>query len=186
MTEEALLEAKDQPHLLLVDDDDTFTQILARVLVRKGVRVSIANSSEAAINIAKEDPPEYAVVDLKMNGESGLVLLPKLLAIDVEMRVVILTGYSSIATAVEAIKRGACNYLCKPASVEDIFAALLTKHVDTEHLIPDSPMSVDRLEWEHIQRVLSEYDGNISATARALGMHRRTLQRKLQKRPVKR
>ncbi|AZS49954.1 DNA-binding response regulator [Entomomonas moraniae] len=186
MVAQVLFEGDDQPHLLLVDDDETFTHIMARVLVRKGLRVSIADSSEKALDIAREDLPEYAVVDLKMNGESGLVLLPKLLELDPEMKVVILTGYSSIATAVEAIKRGACNYLCKPADVDDVLAALLAKNVDADKIIPDSPMSVDRLEWEHIQRVLNEYDGNISATARALGMHRRTLQRKLQKRPVRR
>ena len=185
MSEEVLFDGDEQPHLLLVDDDETFTRIMARVMTRKGLRVSIAGSSKEALKIAEEDIPEYAVVDLKMNGESGLVLLPKLLALDADMRVVILTGYSSIATAVEAIKRGACNYLCKPADVDDVLAALLAKHVDVDNLIPESPMSVDRLEWEHIQRVLNEYEGNISATARALGMHRRTLQRKLQKRPVK-
>jgi two-component system response regulator RegA len=112
--------------------------------------------------------------------------LPKLLELDPEMRVLILTGYSSIATAVEAIKRGACNYLCKPADADDVLAALLSEHADLDTLVPENPMSVDRLQWEHIQRVLTEHEGNISATARALGMHRRTLQRKLQKRPVRR
>ena len=111
---------------------------------------------------------------------------PKLLELDAEMRVVILTGYSSIATAVEAIKRGATNYLCKPADADDVLTALLSEHADLTTLVPENPMSVDRLQWEHIQRVLAEHDGNISATARALGMHRRTLQRKLQKRPVRR
>jgi len=130
--------------------------------------------------------PDYAALDLKMDGDSGLVLLPKLLELDPEMRVVILTGYSSIATAVEAIKRGACNYLCKPADADDVLAALLSEHADLDSLVPENPMSVDRLQWEHIQRVLTEHEGNISATARALGMHRRTLQRKLQKRPVRR
>lgn len=186
MSKQVLFDGDEQPHLLLVDDDETFTRIMARVMTRKGLRVSIASSSAEAIKIAEQDIPEFAVVDLKMNGESGLVLLPKLLNLDPDIRVVILTGYSSIATAVEAIKRGACNYLCKPADVDDVLAALLVKHADVDKLIPESPMSVDRLEWEHIQRVLNEYEGNISATARALGMHRRTLQRKLQKRPVKR
>lgn len=186
MSEEVLFNSDEQPHLLLVDDDETFTRIMARAMSRKGIRVTIASSAEEALSLVEEDIPEYAVVDLKMTGESGLVLLPKLLKIDPEMRVVILTGYSSIATAVEAIKRGACNYLCKPADVDDVLAALLAKHVDVDKIIPESPMSVDRLEWEHIQRVLNEYDGNVSATARALGMHRRTLQRKLQKRPVRR
>ena len=186
MSEEPLFDAEEQPHLLLVDDDETFTRVLARAMSRRGLRVSVANSAEAGLALAERDIPDYAVLDLKMEGDSGLVLLPKLLELDSEMRVVILTGYSSIATAVEAIKRGACNYLCKPADADDVLAALLSEHADLESLVPDNPMSVDRLQWEHIQRVLTEHDGNISATARALGMHRRTLQRKLQKRPVRR
>ncbi|HYQ39104.1 MAG TPA: response regulator transcription factor [Pseudomonas sp.] len=186
MSEEPLFDAEEQPHLLLVDDDETFTRVLARAMTRRGLRVSVANSAEAGLALAERDIPDYAVLDLKMEGDSGLVLLPKLLELDSEMRVVILTGYSSIATAVEAIKRGACNYLCKPADADDVLAALLSEHADLESLVPDNPMSVDRLQWEHIQRVLTEHDGNISATARALGMHRRTLQRKLQKRPVRR
>ena len=186
MSEEVLFDAEEQPHLLLVDDDETFTRVLARAMSRRGLRVSVANSADAGLALAERDTPDYAVLDLKMDGDSGLVLLPKLLALDSEMRVVILTGYSSIATAVEAIKRGACNYLCKPADADDVLAALLSEHADLDSLVPDNPMSVDRLQWEHIQRVLSEHDGNISATARALGMHRRTLQRKLQKRPVRR
>lgn len=179
-------EGEDKPLLLLVDDDSTFTRIMARAMDRRGLRVQIACSAEEGLAIAREEVPDYAVLDLKMNGDSGLVLLPKLLEIDPEMRVVILTGYSSIATAVEAIKRGACNYLCKPADADDVLAAILSNHADLESLVPENPMSVDRLQWEHIQRVLNEHNGNISATARALGMHRRTLQRKLQKRPVRR
>ncbi|MNF43996.1 two-component system, response regulator RegA [Pseudomonas linyingensis] len=186
MSEEALFDTEEQPHLLLVDDDETFTRVLARAMSRRGLRVSVANSAEQGLLLAERDIPDYAVLDLKMDGDSGLVLLPKLLELDAEMRVVILTGYSSIATAVEAIKRGACNYLCKPADADDVLAALLSEHADLDSLVPENPMSVDRLQWEHIQRVLTEHDGNISATARALGMHRRTLQRKLQKRPVRR
>ncbi|MCM2319091.1 MAG: response regulator transcription factor [Pseudomonas sp.] len=186
MSEEALFDTEEQPHLLLVDDDETFTRVLARAMSRRGLRVSVANSAEQGLLLAERDIPDYAVLDLKMDGDSGLVLLPKLLELDSEMRVVILTGYSSIATAVEAIKRGACNYLCKPADADDVLAALLSEHADLDSLVPENPMSVDRLQWEHIQRVLTEHDGNISATARALGMHRRTLQRKLQKRPVRR
>lgn len=177
---------EEKPLLLLVDDDPTFTRIMARAMDRRGLRVQIACSAEEGLLLAQAEPPDYAVLDLKMSGDSGLVLLPKLLDIDPEMRVLILTGYSSIATAVEAIKRGACNYLCKPADADDVLAALLSNHADLESLVPENPMSVDRLQWEHIQRVLSEHNGNISATARALGMHRRTLQRKLQKRPVRR
>jgi two-component system response regulator RegA len=186
MSDEVLFEGEEQPHLLLVDDDPTFTRVMARAMSRRGLRVSTAGSAEEGLALAEQDLPDYAVVDLKMEGDSGLVLLPKLLELDAEMRVVILTGYSSIATAVEAIKRGACNYLCKPADADDVLAALLAQHADLDTLVPENPMSVDRLQWEHIQRVLSEHEGNISATARALGMHRRTLQRKLQKRPVRR
>jgi|LNFM01.1.fsa_nt_gb two-component system response regulator RegA len=183
---ESLFDGEEQPHLLLVDDDPTFTRVMARAMTRRGLRVSVAGSADEGLAVATADLPDYAVLDLKMEGDSGLVLLPKLLELDAEMRVVILTGYSSIATAVEAIKRGACNYLCKPADADDVLAALLTQHADLDTLVPENPMSVDRLQWEHIQRVLSEHEGNISATARALGMHRRTLQRKLQKRPVRR
>lgn len=186
MTDEVQFDGEEQPHLLLVDDDPTFTRVMARAMGRRGLQVSIAGSAAEGLELAKQDIPDYAVLDLKMEGDSGLVLLPKLLELDPEMKVLILTGYSSIATAVEAIKRGACNYLCKPADADDVLAALLSKHVDLDSLVPENPMSVDRLQWEHIQRVLSEHDGNISATARALGMHRRTLQRKLQKRPVRR
>ncbi len=186
MSEESLFEGEEHPHLLLVDDDATFTRVMARAMSRRGLRVSVAGSADEGLSLAREDLPDYAVVDLKMDGDSGLVLLPKLLELDPEMRVVILTGYSSIATAVEAIKRGACNYLCKPADADDVLTALLSEHADLDSLVPENPMSVDRLQWEHIQRVLAEHDGNISATARALGMHRRTLQRKLQKRPVRR
>ncbi len=186
MSEEHLFEGEEKPHLLIVDDDPTFARVLARAMTRRGLRVSVAGSAEEGFALAEQDLPDFATLDLKMDGDSGLVLLPRLLALDSEMRVVILTGYSSIATAVEAIKRGACNYLCKPADADDVLAALLAQHVEVENLVPENPMSVDRLQWEHIQRVLAENEGNISATARALGMHRRTLQRKLQKRPVRR
>lgn len=186
MTVKNLFEGGEQPHLLLVDDDETFTRVMARAMSRRGLRVSVANCADAGLALAKEDLPDYAVLDLKMEGDSGLVLLPKLLELDAEMEVLILTGYSSITTAVEAIKRGASNYLCKPADADDVLAALLSDRADLAALVPDNPMSVDRLQWEHIQRVLAEHEGNISATARALGMHRRTLQRKLQKRPVHR
>ena len=186
MSEEHSIDGEDLPHLLLVDDDPTFTRVMARAMNRRGFRVSTAGSAEEGLLLARQDLPDCAVLDLKMEGDSGLVLLPRLHELDPEMRVVILTGYSSIATAVEAIKRGACNYLCKPADADDVVTALLSEHADLDTLVPDNPMSVDRLQWEHIQRVLNEHDGNISATARALGMHRRTLQRKLQKRPVRR
>lgn len=171
--------------LLLVDDDDVFRRVLARALERRGYAVSVA-ASDAALSSAIEQPPEYAVVDLKMPGASGLVLVEKLLDLDPNTRVVMLTGYASIATAVEAIKLGAIHYLAKPCDADQVVAAL-DKSSDGDSATPvsGSPLSVDRLEWEHIQRVLAEHQGNISATARALKMHRRTLQRKLGKRPVR-
>lgn len=186
MADEMIFDGDEHPHLLLVDDDPTFARVMARALTRRGLRVSVASGAAQGLALAQRDLPEYAVLDLKLEGDSGLVLLPKLLELDEEMKVLILTGYSSIATAVEAIKRGARNYLCKPADADDVLVALLSDRAEIENLVPENPISVDRLQWEHIQRVLSEHDGNISATARALGMHRRTLQRKLQKRPVKR
>src|SRR5690606_23781763 len=125
-------------------------------------------------------------MDLKMAGDSGLVLLPRLLELDSEIRVLILAGYSSIATAVDSNKQGACTNLHKPDGAHDVLAPRMSDHVELSALVPENPMSVDRLQSEHIQRVLAEHQGNISATARALGMHRRTLQRKLQKRPVRR
>lgn len=172
-------------HILLVDDDTVFLKVMNRAIGRRGLRVSYACSARKALVIVKTDPPDYAVIDLKMEETSGLILLPKLLEEKRDMRILILTGYSSITTAVESIKRGACNYLCKPATIDDILAALLLPYtLPDDSLIPSHPISVNRLQWEHIQRVLNENNGNISATARALGMHRRTLQRRLQKRPV--
>jgi len=109
MTDEVQFDGEEQPHLLLVDDDPTFTRVMARAMGRRGLQVSIAGSAAEGLELAKQDIPDYAVLDLKMEGDSGLVLLPKLLELDPEMKVLILTGYSSIATAVEAIKRGACN-----------------------------------------------------------------------------
>ena len=132
MSDEIQVEGEELPHLLLVDDDATFTRVMARAMARRGFRVSTAGSAEEGLIIAQADLPDYAALDLKMDGDSGLVLLPKLLELDPEMRVVILTGYSSIATAVEAIKRGACNYLCKPADADDVLAALLSEHADLD------------------------------------------------------
>jgi two-component system, response regulator RegA len=172
---------------LVVDDDESLTAVLSRALRRRGFSTTAVQTAVAAIGACQEQIFDKAVVDLKLATSSGLQLIPQLLAIQPALQIVMLTGYSSIATAVEAIKLGAHNYLCKPADVDDILAAFSpktgTERIATEDL---SPPSVDRLEWEHIQRVLQEHDGNISATARALGMHRRTLQRKLNKRPVRR
>ncbi|MDR0779072.1 MAG: response regulator, partial [Pseudomonadales bacterium] len=150
--------------------------------------VSEALNTAAAITLARADAPQLAVVDLKIAQESGLDVLGPLLACNPSMRILILTGYSSIATAVAAIKLGAWDYACKPLDADEILQKLGLDGDATptaSSSVPGQPLSVDRLEWEHIQRVLTENAGNISATARRLGMHRRTLQRKLQKRPVR-
>ena len=171
-----------RPSLLLVDDDVVFCQVLSAALTRRGFMVSVAHHVDAALHLAAQDPPEYAVVDLKMPGPSGLVLVEKLTALDSHTRIVVLTGYASIATAVEAIKLGAIHYLTKPADADEIVQAFRSTEGDAAMPVADAPLSIDRLEWEHIQKVLLECQSNISATARRLGMHRRTLQRKLQKR----
>lgn len=176
---------EERPTLLLVDDDAVFCSVLSRALERKGYAVSVAHDVAAALQQARANPPEYAVIDLKMPGDSGLVLVQALKALDAETRIVMLTGYSSIATAVEAIKLGATHYLSKPADADQVLAAFLKSAGDASTPVSDNPMTVDRLEWEHIQKVLAEQEGNVSATARALRMHRRTLQRKLAKKPVK-
>ena len=129
--------------------------------------------------------PSHAVVDLKLPGESGLKVVAMLADTLPVPAIVVLTGYASIATAVEAVRLGARNYLAKPADADEILAALLRDQPNADLAISPEPLSVARLEWEHIQKVLNEHDGNISATARALKMHRRTLQRKLEKNPPK-
>ena len=171
--------------LLIVDDDDVFTQVLSRALSRRGYRILTACSAAEALQALDRQEVDKAIVDLKIARESGLQLIPTLKQRQPALAIVMLTGYSSIATAVEAIKLGAVNYLCKPADTDEILAAFTTVNGNPATAITHRPPSVDRLEWEHIQKVLAENEGNISATARALGMHRRTLQRKLQKRPVK-
>lgn len=173
----------EQPTLLIVDDDATFASVLAAAFERRGYAVRVGHSVESGIALACAESPEFAVVDLRMPGGSGLELVRALQQQDENTRIVVLTGYASIATAVEAIKLGAVHYLAKPADADEIQAAFHRDEGDPGVELPGRPLSVGRLEWEHIQRVLQECDGNISATARRLGMHRRTLQRKLQKRP---
>ena len=169
--------------LLLVDDDTTFCKVLSAALERRGFAVTVAHNVEQAAPIAEASPPEFAVVDLKMGGAPGLVLVKLLHELDPNTRIVVLTGYASIATAVEAIKLGATQYLSKPANADEIVAAF--DHApDSNAPLKTQPAQIERLEWEHIQRVLREHEGNISATARALNMHRRTLQRKLAKPPL--
>lgn len=172
---------------LIVDDDEVFAQVLERSLQRQEKQVLLAHSIAQAVEIVGkvESPITHAIVDLKLGEESGLELTKRLKDLIPEIKIVILTGFSSISTAVEAIKLGATQYLCKPADIDEILLAFDGEEGDETTEIASSPPSVSRLEWEHIQKVLHRNDGNISATARDLGMHRRTLQRKLQKRPVK-
>jgi len=171
--------------LLIVEDDADFAAALARSLARRGIETAHAGDAEAAHTLAESFAPTHAVVDLKLPGDSGLRVVADLTARLPAPAIVILTGYASIATAVEAVRLGARHYLAKPASVDEILAALTRDSPDAALDISPAPLPVARLEWEHIQKVLVECDGNISATARALKMHRRTLQRKLDKHPPK-
>jgi two-component system response regulator RegA len=176
---------QDRPSLLLVDDDTVFCDVLSEALEHRGYSVRIAHDVNRGIDLARQESPEYAVVDLRMPGPSGLELVKVLKALDENTRIIVLTGYASVATAVEAIKLGARHYLTKPADADEIITAFHKDDGDATIPVRDKPLSVARLEWEHIQKILNECDGNVSQTARRLGMHRRTLQRKLSKRPVK-
>jgi two-component system, response regulator RegA len=174
--------------VLVIDDDTTFNTVLARALTRRGFQVRSATDAEAALAHAGATPPDAVVLDLNLGCSSGLNLIRPLLDIAPDCRIVVLTGYASITTAVDAIKLGAMQYFAKPIEVDAIvavFEASDAEEPDAEAELRSDPLSVGRLEWEHIQRVLHEHEGNISATARALKMHRRTLQRKLAKRPLK-
>ena len=178
----------DAASILVVDDDETFRSRLARAFRDRGYDARQAGNYDEAISSARADSPELAVIDLRMPGKSGLELVRDLIAIDASTKVVVLTGYGSIATAVEAMRLGAVHYLPKPADADEILAAFA--RADEPPLSP-SPIdftasSLARAEWEHIQRVLVECGGNVSDAARRLGIHRRSLQRKLGKHPVRR
>ena len=170
--------------ILIVDDNADLAAALARSLTRRGYVAHIEHSTEAALKSAPALRPQAAVVDLRMGGASGLECVKGLAQLDPAMRIVVLTGYASITTAVEAVKLGACHYLAKPANAEDILAAFGRSEGVTEVEIVERPTSLKNLEWERINEVLVETDYNISETARRLGLHRRTLARKLAKRPV--
>lgn len=180
-----MTETDDRPTLLVVDDDTTFARVLADAFDKRGFAVRLAHNVAEGLAAANEESPEYAVVDLKMPGPSGLELVARLKQLDENTRIVVLTGYASVATAVEAIKLGAVHYLTKPADADEVLAAFSRTAGDAAAPVETRPLSVARLEWEHIQKVLGECGGNISETARRLAMHRRTLQRKLAKRPVR-
>ena len=174
-----------KPTLLLVDDDATLCEALARGFATRGFEVRIALTSEEAKRLIEENVPEYAVIDLKLSDGDGLKLISVLMALDRSIRIVVLTGYGSIPTAVESIKLGAIYYLAKPANVDDIVNAFHRNAGDDTVPLNGKAMSLSRLEWEYIQWVLQQHHGNIAATARALSMHRRTLQRKIAKHPVR-
>jgi two-component system response regulator RegA len=179
--------AEHKPSILLVDDDETYRTRLGRALSDRGYDVRTAQDYESALAAAQGDSPEYAVVDLKMPGKSGLELVKALREIDPATKTLILTGYGSIATAIDAVRLGATYYLSKPADADDIVNAfargeqppLAPGPTTDDYKAP----SLARAEWEHINRVLSDAGGNISEAARRLGIHRRSLQRKLQKYP---
>ena len=171
--------------ILVIDDDEAFCRTLSRSLERHSLQAFTAHTAEEALASVKAHQPHKAGLDLRLGDDSGIQLIRPLLEIAPGLQIVVLTGFASLTTAVQAIKLGAINYLAKPVNVQSILKAFeeeAPEVVDEEN--PDfSPTPLKQLEWEHIQRVLEENDGNISSTARQLGMHRRTLQRKLQKRP---
>ncbi len=173
--------ANESRRLLLVDDNVSFRRTLARALLRRGWQVDEVGDPHAATTMAADRMHSRAVLDLNLAGESGLELIGQLLTVNPAMRIVMLTGYASIATATEAIRRGATHYLAKPAEVDDLLATFERTHGDPDVMLPSMPMSVNQLEWEHLQRTLLAHQGNVSAAARSLRMHRRTLQRKLHK-----
>lgn len=167
--------------ILLVDDEEVFRKRLAQAFTRRGFTVHEAAGFDGAMAVLKETDPEMALIDLRMPGRSGLELVAEAKRLRPEIRIVVLTGYGSIATASQAIKLGALNYLPKPADVDEILLAFssdegLSLQINQQEF---TPPSLARVEWEHIQRVLTDCDGNISEAARKLNIHRRSLQRKL-------
>ena len=170
--------------ILLVDGDEALCERLARELSARGFRLQIAHTAEKARELARTERPQDAIVALRLPDQTGIKLIPELLSIEPRMRVVVLTGYPSIHTAIEAIKLGATYYLPKPANATQLIAALNRERGDADASVDDDAMSLHRIGWEFIIHTLQDHKGNISATARALSIDRRTLQRKLQKRPA--
>jgi two-component system response regulator RegA len=173
----------DSPSVLLVDDDDHFRATLARAFRRRGWEVREASNASEALALARSESPEHAVVDLVMPGGDGVSLVRDLVELDPSTCIVLLTGFGSIATAIEAIRSGAVHYLSKPVDVTDLLAAF-ARAKDGEN--PPAPLvvpSLERVEWEHIQRVMLSCSGNVTRAAQLLGIHRRSLQRKLRRNP---
>ncbi|WBU63808.1 ActR/PrrA/RegA family redox response regulator transcription factor [Paracoccus aerodenitrificans] len=184
MSEEYDFEIGRDASLLVVDDDEIFANRLGRAMEKRGFQPKISFSVADALISLRSSPPAYAVVDLRLEDGNGLDIVDALHDLRPDARVVVLTGYGAIATAVAAVKMGATDYLAKPADANDIAAALLEKN-EVLPSPPENPMSADRVKWEHIQRVYEQCDRNVSETARRLHMHRRTLQRILAKRSPK-
>jgi two-component system response regulator RegA len=172
--------------LLLLDDDEVFASRMARALEARGYEVTRAATTAEALEAARAESPEYALVDLRLPDGHGLDVVGELHAIDATTRIVVLTGYGAIATAVESLKRGASDYLTKPVDADQVAAALDKDGGSPAKVREFTVPSLARVEWEHIQRVMTECGGNISQAARVLGLHRRSLQRKLSKYPVNR
>ena len=170
----------DPQTILIVDDDDTFRERLVLAMRDRGLDAVGAGDYASAVALAAEDSPELAVIDLRLRDASGVDLVRALKDIDAATAIVVLTGYGSIATAVESVKNGAIGYLTKPANADQILAALQGQQPAADVEVP----SLARVEWEHLQRVLSDCGGNVSEAARRLNMHRRSLQRKLSKNPA--
>jgi two-component system response regulator RegA len=167
--------------LLIVEDDAVFARTLGRSFERRGYTVEVRNGPEDLEPLARAFAPDRAVVDLRLGGSSGLVCVKQLHEIDPAMRIVVLTGFASISTAVEAVKLGATNYLMKPANTDDIEAAFDRVDGDVDTELKARPTSIKTLEWEHIHQTLADTNYNLSEAARRLGLHRRTLARKLDK-----
>jgi two-component system response regulator RegA len=172
--------------LLIIEDDEVLANITAMRLKKHDFECYIANDASKALLLARSVLPQYILLDMKLHEVSGLQLISPLRSLLPTARIILLTGFASIATAVDAIKLGADDYLAKPADSQTIMHALLGRKISTEIVEQETVLSPEQVEWQHLQQVLKHNQGNISATARQLGMHRRTLQRKLQKRPIKR
>jgi len=187
-------DAASAPSLLIVEDDDVLRSRLARAFRARGFEVGEAGDAESGVRLAREDPPELALVDLRLPGASGLEAVRALRELDPSTAIVVLTGYGSIATALEAVRLGAVHYLTKPADVDEILAAFARGKGSLDDGaseaagagLPATTPTLARVEWEHINRVLVDCDGNVSEAARVLGLHRRSLQRKLAKFPSRR
>lgn len=171
--------------LVIVEDDAAFARTLKRSFERRGYSATVATSHDELLGLLETHRPGFAVVDLKLGGASGLTCVQTLRETDAEMKIVVLTGFASIATAVEAIKLGASYYLAKPSNTDDIEAAFAREEGDADAPVDGRQSSIKTVEWEHIHQTLVETDFNISETARRLGMHRRTLARKLEKRQLR-